>query len=243
MARLSTATKIINQVAVEVGLDPVADPMTDGNSVFVQLRYLLNTVGLELVLLHEWNHLKKEWSFTTTAEDDGTFTLPTNWYYMIDQTGWERANNTPMAGPVSSQDWQYLKGMDLDGITIYPLFRFFDDELNILPDPPGAGLEVHMEYISRNWVQATGGGDFSDEVSAGNDEPQFDPLLVQRALKLKFLDAKGFDTTSAQDDFNEIFSRITGRDQGSLIVNTGNRNRGFPLLDMHRNVPNTGYGS
>jgi hypothetical protein len=55
----ANANEILNRVAVEVGLDPVADPYSTEDSAFIQLRFLINSVGVDLSLLHDWNFLVK----------------------------------------------------------------------------------------------------------------------------------------------------------------------------------------
>ncbi len=44
-----TANEILNQVAAEIGLMPVADPYGSQDEAFIQMRYLLNTAGKELI--------------------------------------------------------------------------------------------------------------------------------------------------------------------------------------------------
>jgi hypothetical protein len=82
---------------------------------------------------------------------------------------------------------------------------------------------------------------YKKECTTGSDIPLFDKTLITRYTKVKILEAKGFDSTKAQDDFNQTFSFITGLDKGAEILNMG-RNRGFPYLNAWRNLPDTGYG-
>jgi hypothetical protein len=58
-------------------------------------------------------------------------------------------------------------------------------------------------------------------------------------LKVKWLEAKNFDTTKAQADLNQIFSLLTESDKGAPVLNmAGHRGR---LWSM--NTPSTGFGS
>lgn len=241
---VTTANNILNRVAAEIGVNPVTDAYSTPDATFVQLRYLLNTAGEELVQAYEWELLTKEHTITTSSLDSGDYDLPTDFLYMINQTGWERANNMPLFGPLTPQDWQYLLGRDLVNSTIYASFRFQEGYFRIFPQPPPDNLDIHFEYISKNWVSDAGmPPTYKDNVDAATDIPLYDKTLISRYVKLKFLESKGFDTTKAQDDFNQTFSFLTGRDKGAKILNAGMGYIGYPYLNAWRNLPDTGYGS
>jgi len=237
----SNATDILNRVAVEVGLDAVVDPYSSQDQNFIQLRTLLNIAGEELAQAYAWGDLVKEHQVITDGVQSD-FPLPDDFYYMIDQTGWERSQNVPLFGPLSPQDWQYLKGRNLVSSTIYASFRLNEGVFRIFPQPAPANLDIYYEYMSKNWVsngQPT--PQFKDSVDTGSDVPLYDKTLISRFLKVKWLDAKGLDSTKAQQDFNQSFSFITGFDKGAEILSIGGRS-GYPYLNMYRNVPDTGYG-
>lgn len=240
---LSTAEKIMNRVAAECGIAPVNDPFGAADPVFTQLRYLLNVAGEELCQAYPWGLLQKSEQFITLDTDDGDYELPEDFNYMTDQTGWERSQNVPLAGGLSAQDWTYLLGRDLVSHTIYASFRITQGKFKLFPQPPPVGLDINYEYSSKNWVQDGVSTDvYKDEVEQGTDIPQFDKTLISRYLKVKFLEAKGFDSAKAQDDFYQTFSFLTGKDKTSQILNVGGSGRGFPYLDGYRNVPDSGYG-
>ena len=250
VSRFHTGADIINDVSVEVGLDPVVDPFSSGEKAMIQLVRLLNIAGRELVELFEWQILIRSHQFITEELDNGIYDLPSDFAYMINQTGWERRENVPLIGPLSPQDWTYLQGRDLVGSTIYASFRLDQNKFYIFPnDPPPAGLDINYEYVSYNWV-ADGDvvpppgappGD-SDAVETANDVVLYPPVLISRYLKVKWLAAKNFDTTAAMDDFRTAFNSWAGHDNGAVILNAGNKWRGFPYLNLWNNTPDTGYG-
>ena len=240
---LATANTILNRVAAEVGIEPITDPYGSTQQEFVQMRYLLDTAGEELCTSYPWELLNKPHQIITQVSDSGDYPLPDDFYYMINQTGWERTSNVPLFGPLSPQDWTYLLGRDLVSHTIYASFRLKEGVFSIFPQPPPDGLDINYEYISKNWVQdGTNLELYKDGVTAGADTPQFDKTLLSRYLKVKFLEAKGFDTTKAQGDFNQSFDFLTGFDKGAEILNTGRSARGFPYLNGRYNTPDSGYG-
>lgn len=239
---LISANDCLNRVAAEIGVAPVADPFASQDPVFVQLQYLLNTAGEELGQAYPWELLVRAHQITTAPGDTGDYDLPDDFGYMINQTGWERSENVPLWGPMSAQDWTYLLGRDLVNQTIYASFRLDQGQFRVFPQPPPNGLDINFEYISCAWVtdgQPT--PTYSKEVTTGTQQPLYDKTLITRYLKLKILEAKGFDSTKAQDDFNQTFSFLTGLDKGAQVLNMG-RNHAFPYLNLWRNVPDTGYG-
>jgi len=164
---------------------------------------------------------------------------------MTDQTGWDRANNVPLAGPLSPQDWTYLLGRDLVGSTIYASFRFEQNQLWIFPqNPMPQGLDINFEYTSRNFIQQAGviPVEYSDTIITSADTVLFPPQLIQRLLKVKFLEAKGFDSQKAEDNFWQSFNSWTGKDNSAPILSMGNGFRGVPYLDGFYNTPDSHFG-
>lgn len=236
-----TANDLLNRVAVEVGLDQVSDPVASTEKEFIKLAAMLNIAGEELSQNYPWEFLVKEHSITTVAADQ-EYDLPSDFLYMVNQTGWERTQSNPLSGPLSPQDWQYLAGRDLVSSSIYTSFRINEGVFKVYPDPIPADLEITFEYVSRNWVlDGDTGNTYKDSVTQGSDTPQFDRVLLTRFLKVKWLESTGFDSTKAQSDLNQSFSLLLSREKGAPILNAGGGYRGFPYLSGN-SVSDTGYG-
>jgi len=237
------ASEILNRVAAEVGIAPVESPLESQDPFFIQLRFLLNTAGEELMQAYPWELLIREHQIITEEGDNSEYDLPDDFGYILNQTEWDRTNNVPLGGPLSASEWTYLKGRDLASNTLYASFRISRGKFNIFPDPPPTGLDLNFEYITVNWVW--NGNNVNPEykaaVTEASDIPLFDKTLITRALKVKYLESGGFDTTKAQGDYNQIFSFLTGNDKGAPILNAGRGRGGFPYLSQW-NVPDTGYG-
>jgi hypothetical protein len=241
MPRIYTAAQIITRAAVEVGLTPITDPVSASDENYVQMTALLNSAGQELVDLWPWQVLVKEYLLTTAAEDTGSYDLPPDFAYMIDQTGWDRSNDVPIAGPLSAQQWSYLKGRDLVSSTIYATFRLIEGKFNLFPQPPPVGVDVSFEYINRNWVKEAGGL-AQDAVTLSSDFVLYEPILIIKFLKAKWLEAKGFDSSSARLEMDNMFQSLTGKDTGAQILSAGRNRGGYPYLSPLYNTPDSGYG-
>lgn len=235
-----TATNIVNKVAAEVGLVPVADPYASNDQNFIQMQFLLNAAGEEILRMDDWQVLVREETFTTAAIDVGNYPLPADYTSMINQTMWDRTDDEPIWGPLSASEWALLKGQDT--VTLADLYyRIKDGELWLYPNPVGVVRDVAYEYMSRYWVINTDAITYQADVVTGSDSPIFDGLLMRKYLKLKWLEAKGLDATAAQEDFNQIFNILIGQDKSAPILDAGGPRR-YPFLNGYANVRDTGYG-
>ena len=244
MPRLSTVNEIMRNVAGEVGLDSsVTNPMASKDPNFLQLAVLLNSACQEMVELFPWQILLKDYAYVTEDTDTGIYELPDDFSYMVDQSGWERSNRMPLGGPLTTQQWNYLAGRDLVSSTIYVNFRMVTNKFEIYPQPVPAGLNINFSYISRNFAAQTLDFDIpSDKVTEGSQFILFEPILIQKFLKCKFLEAKGFDASAARNEFDNMFGGRTGKDTGGQVLSVGGPSWGYPYLGTYRNTPDTNYG-
>jgi hypothetical protein len=161
---------------------------------------------------------------------------------MMDQTGWDQNNQLPIGGPLSSQEWAFVNGIDGAATTIYASFRLAENKLQIWPQPTPEGLVISFEYISRNWLLEAGtGGQRLDRPQNGTNLVLFEPILMVKFLKLKFLSAKGFDTTTAARELDLMFGSRTGKDSGAPVLSAGGNGFGYPYLGPG-NLPITKFG-
>ena len=244
MARIETAGQIINDAALEIGLLTVSDPYSSQDQAFVQLAGLLNAAGRELVTMYAWQVLQKQFNITT-AVDAGlgvvpaVYDLPDDFDRFINQTGWNRTANLPVPGPLSPQTWSMLTGRDFGSTTLYASFLLSENKMVLYPDPPPEGVNINFMYISRDWVR-TANGSLTDRATASSEFVLFNPLLMVKFLKVKYLAAKGMDIGVASRDFDMSYMSITGQDKGADILSASG-SRGYPYIN-ESNVPFSGYG-
>ncbi len=243
MPRYDTAAQIVNDAATECGLVAVSDPWASSDPAFVQLRNILTSAGRELLGLHEWQQFIKDYTFNTTPPDSGTneYDLPDDFGYMFDQTNWSPTTRFPLGGPLSPQDWSYLVNTNLASSTVYVSFRIVEGVIALLPDPPPDDTDIYFQYASRYWVAAAATTvGTKDRAEAADEVILFEPILIVKFLKLRFLEAKGFDTTAALGQFNSVFMQWTGKNVSAPVLSLA-RFRVFPYLG-YRNIPETNYG-
>jgi len=146
-----TAGEIVNDAATEIGLADKADPFNSTDANIIQMCRLLKSTGRELVQARNWTYLRREYTFTTVT-GRANYTIPTDFLRMYDQSGWNRTNRLPLGGPLSPQEWQYLKAR-LVGVVFTVLFRPMNRLITLYPDTntPG-GYVIAYEYGSTSWV-------------------------------------------------------------------------------------------
>jgi hypothetical protein len=249
--RYETAGVLINRAAVACGLNKANDPFAAEDPSFTQLIEHANQLGQAILHYHYWELLIRQHEFVTQVGDTGIYDLPDDFGYMLDQTAWQKGAPGaayPLLGPASPQIWSYLTASQLLNVTIYAWFRQADGKLQLWPQPPPPDIPIQFMYISRNWVidgeSPPENPVYKSEVSIYADIVRYDPLLFVKGLRLKFLEAKGFDTTKAQDEWNVVFDVIAGHNQPSPVLNVASS--GLSLwrpLDGIVNVPETGFGN
>jgi len=238
-----TAEQIINAAAVEVGLATATNPYTSTDPNFIALRQLLKSLGRKLWRERNWAHLSREHSFDTEL-DVQAYVLPPDFGRMVDQTGWNQTSGQPLGGPQTPQEWQLQASSLLGGIGIRVSFRPWKGQL-YLSSGSGATIAanqtIQFEYISKWWVQpAAVDTANTDEPTASTDKLWFDPMLLVTGLKLAWKQAKGFDTTADQLDFDRMLMQSMGDDAASPTIRLGGRGTALGLFTL--NVPDTGYG-
>lgn len=264
--------EILNRVAVEVGLSAVQDPFGSSDNNFIQLRYLLNIAGEELAIMNDWNILIARASIDTDVDSGGAYALPSDFLRITNQTAWEHNNRVPVPqisaqdwaglnGRDFSSDTIYPKYRLQDGLfTIYPqpappnLLISYEYISSNWVIPSGAVDEVSYN----NFITSRGAKLFTDkglafrvlentalgsnEIASGSDIPVYDRTLLTRYLKLKWLQAKGFDSNNAQQDFDQIYEMLVGTNKGSKVLRAGIANFGVPLINPLNNLSDTNYG-
>lgn len=236
--RTMTAGDIVTNVGIEVGLPKVSDPFISTDPQYVRMIVLLNTAGNELLDLYPWCRLQNRFAFTTIG-GQLDYPLPLDFNAMLDQTMWKQGGLYP-GFPISIQSWQYLANVQA-AITIQVIFMERDGLISVAPGTQ-AGLSINFMYESRGWVN-TGDQAYADNCKLSSDIVLHDPTLISRYLKMKFLEAVGFDTQKATDDFNLVLENRQAKDRSAPILNTGRPGAIGPyrLIDGF-NAPQTGFG-
>jgi hypothetical protein len=145
-----------------------------------------------------------------------------------------------MLGPETPQQWQWLKsGFISTGPRVR--YRMLASELQIWP-PLGSNHLLGLEYITSSWVATAAGSQPTKAAfSLDTDVCVFSDRLMVLGLKLKYFEAKGFDTTALYRDYKNQLDIAKANDHGSPTLSFAPRISS--ILVGFNNIPDSGYGS
>jgi len=192
-----------------------------------QVMALLEEEGNDLAVRHNWNRLLKQAEHTTIADENqgAISTIADDGFrYIVNNTIWDRTELLPVIGPMSSQEWQALKGSVSTGPRY--MFRFRGNDLLVNPVPP-AGHDWYFEYMSYNWISNAAGTVFSNYFAADTDLPLFDETLLIMGLRWRWAREKGLSYAELFNTYEMQVKDAMARDGGrQTLAMDGYSNRG-----------------
>jgi hypothetical protein len=239
LALYPSAKTVLNRAAEQCTQEAQADPFQSTNPDFVLLRNLLISLSRDL-MRNEWTHLVK----TVTLVTDGvtlSYSLPSDFRGMVDNSMWNRSTRLPGIGPLSFQQRAALQAR-LVQIVLNVAFQV-QGGLLTFPIVPPSGQTVAFDYRSLSWVQsATSSTPDKDRPTASTDTLLFDEELLVAGLVLRFNENRGYDTVRAQARFDTLLETALGDNAGASIASLGGNPR-FPGDRMVGgwNVPEGGW--
>lgn len=194
---------------------------------------LLNSLGDDLVRVHDWQFLEG----VHTVTGDGTtteFDLPTDFGRVVNQTVWDYSDRMRARGPVSAQEWGWVK-YGIVSVGTFFRYRILGNKFVVFPTP-AVGEELKFFYIKKNWVTDDDTVTMKDAADGPNDVPVFDRNLLVKGLKLRVWAQKGFDTTVLATEFDYILTAEKGQNSGAGDIRLSAAYDSI-LIDPLRNIP------
>lgn len=166
------------------------------------------------------------------------YAMPSDYDRQIDRTHWDKSKHWEMLGPETAQQWEWLiSGYISTGPRVR--YRIFGGYFQIWPMMNTSEV-LGFEYVSNAWA-ASSGGTAQTSFTADTDTCIFPDRLMVTALKLKFWQAKGFDTFAFQRDYDMQLGLAKSNDAGSPDLSMAPRVN--QVLITWGNIPDSGYGS
>lgn len=160
-----------------------------------------------------------------------------NYDRVIDRTDWDKSKHWEMQGPETPQQWEWLlSGYISTGPRIR--YRIFQNYFQIWPITT-TNEYLGFEYISSSWALSALDVPKSS-FTADDDTCIFPNRLMVIMLKLKYYEAKGFDTTAYYRDYIRQLDIAKANDSGSQTLSFS-PTTGSPLIRWE-NIPDSGYG-
>jgi hypothetical protein len=151
---------------------------------------------------------------------------------------WDLSKHWEMLGPESPQQWEWLlSGFISTGPRIR--WRLFGKYFQIWPGVSTNEL-LGYEYRSKGWAESDTGV-VKNSFTVDTDTCIYPDRLMVLATKLKYFEAKGFDTTAMYRNYIEEFEIV--RAQDTSAANLSFAPRPGTVLIGYDNIPDTGYGT
>lgn len=229
----STTQDVLDRACEELGLPTTELALGNVSQIGVQALALLNSLGDDLVRIHDWQFLEG----TATLTGDGAtteFALPSDFGRIVNQTTWATSNRMPIIGPLTSQEWGWVN-FGIVSVGVFYRYRILGNQVVVSP-APAADEIIKFYYIKKNWVLDNDGTTLKDSTDAGDDTPQFDRGMLVKGLKVRLWAQKGFDTTQLSKEYNDFLDLEKAQNQGSTAINISGSYDSI-LLDSRRNIP------
>lgn len=186
-----------------------------------QLYALANEEGDELARDNDWQALRIEQTFTTTAAAEQVAAIPADLDRFVNNSFFNRTQMRPLIGPITPQQWQAILAQpQLNRVFL----AFIEREGQFLVTPtPTAGETVAYEYFTRNWAKSAALVPQS-EYLADEDLTYLDERLISLGVRWRFLQAKGLDYAEAMRTYEREKQKVKARDGANGILSASGGN-------------------
>lgn len=182
--------------------------------------------------------------FTQSAATNGTvyfqkvkYALPSDYDAIVPRTQWDKSKHWEMLGPEDAQQWEWLlSGFISTGPRVR--WRLFGTYFQIWPGFSNAE-NLGFEYRSKAWANAADGTP-KNSFTVDTDTCIYQDRLIVLMAKLKYFEAKGFDTTAMYR--NWMAELETDIAQDTSFANLSFAPKPGNILIGFDNIPDTGYG-
>lgn len=165
------------------------------------------------------------------------YALPSDYDSIVPRTQWDKSKHWEMLGPEDAQQWEWLlSGFIATGPRVR--WRLFGAYFQIWPGFSNAE-SLGFEYRSNGWA-ATAAGVAKTSFTLDTDTCIYPDRLMVLMTKLKYFEAKGFDTTAMYRNWmTELETDIA---QDTSYANLSFAPKPGNILIGYDNIPDTGYG-
>jgi len=213
-----TLLTICQDAAKIIGITSPSAVTASTDTSVIQLEAVANQEGRGLVQTYRWEALIKEASHTTiAAESQGTMiSIASDFGRFSNNTMWNRTTNRKYYGPITGAQWQRIKAIVSGNITNY--FRIRGGLLLMNPTPT-VGQSVNFEYVSKNWVDESGGSTADADKFTGDAQTSvIDEELITLGVVWRFLKLKGLPFDQQYIEYQTRLAEYSSHDGAKAIL-------------------------
>jgi hypothetical protein len=236
----ATLQNVVNTCCVLLSLRKVPSATDSTDPSIALLVEQANLAAAELFTQYEWPELVKTAELQVLTTDppnpgygtEKSYDLPADFFRFIDQTQWNASMRFPAVGPVAPQGWMtYL---------VFPISANFtltwqvrEGKIWFLNPPASPGQTFRYMYLSNATVRDADDLNLYKNVASKNgDTFLLDGLLITLLTRMKWLEAKGFDSSAAARDFATAWDGRVGAKKGANILNMAGQRHGYPYIGI-----------
>lgn len=165
------------------------------------------------------------------------YPLPADYDATVPRTHWDKAKHWEMLGPTDAQQWEWLlSGFISTGPRIR--WRLMGNTFQIWPGVSTNEL-LGYEYRTQAWAEAADGTP-KNSFTQDSDVCIYPDRLMVLSTKLKYFEAKGFDTTAMYRNYMTELETVMAQDMSA--ANLSFAPRPGTVLIGYDNLPDSGYG-
>lgn len=165
------------------------------------------------------------------------YALPADYDAIVPRTQWDKSKHWEMLGPEDAQQWEWiLSGFISTGPRVR--WRLFGSYFQIWPGFSNSEL-LGFEYRSNAWA-ATAAGVAKTSFTIDTDTCIYPDRLMVLMTKLKYFEAKGFDTTAMFRNWSRELETCMAQDQSAPNLSFAPQ-PGSVLIGWN-NIPDSNYG-
>ena len=181
-----TLLTICSDAAEETGFPAPTTIIGNSDATAKQLLRLAKKESESLSQAHNWQRLTKEHTFTLVTSDQD-YALPSDYRWIVPSTTWNRDNKRIVINPVTSQEWQFLKGWTtISGLNLRARIRNNEMEFEQTITSSDNGKTIAFEYLSKYPVDIAAGGTPKQFFTIDSDVSLLDEELITQGVKWRF---------------------------------------------------------
>ena len=236
-----------NSNIITIGTPPTQAPQvgwqicTSGGSNSTGFPYPTTVIGVVGNQVTVSNVASVSNTSTSVAFGQPSYSLPSDYDFMITGTQWDRGYRWQIFGPLTPQEWQVLKsGLSPTGPR--RRFRLINNSFYLDPVPYDSNLLVY-EYLSTNFVNTSGNTSTTNNTFTTDADTYIlpDDLLIM-GIMWRYRRAKGLDYGQEFKTYNDALARELGRDTASRVLRLDISTPDVSLLSSSQ-IPDTGFGT
>ena len=239
MTNEQSLATVIQTCCALLSLPQPVSPASSTDPNIVLMKTAANMASLEMLNAYEWATLTKMGEIDvfsavppTTEATETAFDLPGDFYRFIDQTQWNASMRFPAVGPVSPQGWMTYRVFPISA-NFTLTWQMRQRQLWFLNPPAPPGQTFKFMYLSQALVQDADNPDLYKNVATkAGDTFQLDGILMTLLTRMKWLEARGFDSSAAVRDFLLAFDSRIGAEKGANILNMAGGRHDYPYIGI-----------